>query len=417
MRERRRDVERMAEPTPRLMPRHNRFVLSSSVGVDLMLGDIWFSFANDNNGTPGSADTGQPFLRSVAASGIVQATVSNGALVAADSGQSTTAAYTTIACREEIRSMQVEVIFGDANDNVTLVACGGYPDASIGPSGAEILYSSIHVGWTTTGWFIQYGTGVSLTTVASGLATIAINTRVKLGWFLVGTSIYLQLADGSTIGPYTDSNLTSRTNHYACFEHFRNATGTPLIKILRGAVNLFPNPTAAGRTNLLLAQNNLGSGSWTKVDATITAGQNDADGSTNADKVLEAATTNNHYNYQQVAKAASALPYSLRAKVKPINGRWFELAAFNNTFSAGLNVFFNPNTGVVGTPGGAFTHGSWSIYPLPNGYYQCQIDFTTDTGTTNEVFLDLASADTVDNYAGDVTKGLFIYDQWLFQRV
>lgn len=386
------------------------------MALPALVGDLYANFANDNNGVPGTAESGQTFLRSVTGTGIVQATISSGALVAADSGQSTTAAYTSLYCKEEIKQMYADIMFGDTSDNLTLIACGGYSAVSNGPGGAEILHSSVHIGFSATGWFIQYGSGGSLTTVTTGSATVPLNTRVRVGWRISGNDVYLRLANGSEVGPYTSAALVARTNHVAVFEHFRNATGTPLLKIFAVSTNLFATPLAAGRTNLLTQPNNLSNSAWTKAQVTITAGQADTDGGTLADKMLETAVTNSHYVYTAPAKAASALRFTSRAKGKPVNGRWMVLACYGTTYAAGLKVYFDITTGALGTAGGAFTFPSWSIYSLGNGWYEAMIEGVTDTTATLETYYQAASADNTDNYAGDVTKGVTIFDEWAYAR-
>jgi hypothetical protein len=397
-----------------------RAALLGSLAV--LSGEVCANFANDAQGAPATAETGQSIRMAAAAGTIVQPSVRSGALVAAASGGATTAAYASIDCKEDVKAPFADIIFGDTIDAFGLLVCGGPPSSTLGPSGTEILQSSIHITYTATDWTVQYGSGGSLTTVASGTYPARLHRKVRVGWRLNGNDVYVLLPNGTEVGPITSAALASRTNHYLVFEIFRNTTGTPTLKIVGVSANLFADPATAGRTNLLTSPGSFGDAAWTKTNAGVTAGQADPLGGTAADQLLETAVSGNHSLYQAVAKATSALPYELRVDVLPINGRLSHLAVFNAGFSSGLDVYFDPNTSAIGTPNGAFTSPSWSIYPLgvSSGglqWHRCRIAFTTDTSATNQVFYEIASADTVNSYLGDITKGERLFNPGLIQRV
>lgn len=379
-------------------------------GATGLHGDAYVNFATMSNGAPTTSATGQTILRASAATSIVQATVSNGVLVAADSGANPTAAYTGFALREDIKSMYADISLGDANDNVTLIA-------TYDVTNAAVVASSIHIVFTPTQFIIGYWSSSVLTTPQTGSYTFPFNTKRRVGWRLNGNDIYILQPDGVEVGPFTTSAAATRTNHVMIFEHYRGATGTPGSKIYAVAANLFATPLAAGRTNIITQQNNVSDAAWSKIQlGTITAGQSDAEGGVLADKVLEDATTNVHLIGQlAIAKAASAVRYTQRCKVKP-NGRdWFNLLTANGPFSANANTFYNITTGALGFSNGAFVP-TISIYPLANGFYQVQQDFVSDTDTQIQPLFQIASADNTANYAGDVTKGVIVYDEWLFSR-
>lgn len=380
-------------------------------GATGLRGDVYGSFATMSNGAPTTAVTGQPFIRYPAETGVVLATVSSGILVAADGGQASTAAYTGLRLPEDIKSEYADVSFGDANDALGLLATSDVSITAIG-------VSSVHVIFTYNSWTLQYYTaGSPITVNSASFSGPAFGARVRVGWRIVGSDVYVLQANGTEVGPFTSSALTTRANHVAIYEHFRNATGTPGLKIYAIAANLFATPVAAGRTNLLLAQNDTGNAAWTKTSISgPTTGQSDAAGGTLGEKWLEAAVTDVHWFYQPIVKAAAPVRYTLRYKVKLIGRDWVNITAIDGAFSGQANRFLNVTTGALGTQAGSFTDQFWMIYPLSGGFYQVQADFLSNSDAALYSFLQLASADTVSSYAGDIAKGMTVYDQWLFSR-
>jgi hypothetical protein len=75
-----------------------------------------------------------------------------------------------------------------------------------------------------------------------------------------------------------------------------------------------------------------------------------------------------------------------------------------STYSA----FFNVSTGIVGTTSGVTTA---TCTQQPNGYYLCQITFTSSaSATTSGTYTVALSTDgSTLSYAGDITKGVYLW--------
>jgi hypothetical protein len=386
--------------------------LGSLGGTSALRGDAYGSFSAMADGTPTNAATGEPFLRETGGdANTVQATVQSGALVVTSQGAAGTGAYTGFRCREDIKSMYADVIFGNANDNAALIS-------SMDVKLAAILASSAHIVISASTWAIQYFSAGSITTEFNGSFTqVDLNTRYRIGWRLVGDDFYLKLPNGTEIGPYTSAATASRTNHAAIFEHNRGVAGIPAIKFMAVAANLFANPTAAGRTNLFSAQNNLGNAAWTKTNyQAAVSGQADSDGGTSADKMLETAATGFHSIAQTLSKDATARRYGLRYKVKGVSRDAVHLLLGSG--GAGMNQYFGLSSGTIPAGSGAFTDKYFMVYPLGNDWYQVQAEFKTGTETSDAIQFSASTGTSTGNasYAGDTAKGLIIFDQWLFER-
>lgn len=96
------------------------------------------------------------------------------------------------------------------------------------------------------------------------------------------------------------------------------------------------------------------------------------------------------------------------------------MQAFNAAFSSAAVRFFDVNTGLLGAGnngyGTAFGPQTLSMEELPAGFYRCRMRWTMAADAPDSYFFwGAASADGVDNYAGDPTKGLTAFGSRLYQ--
>lgn len=166
--------------------------------------------------------------------------------------------------------------------------------------------------------------------------------------------------------------------------------------------------TAKAEENLLLQSQTFENASWLGLDVTVTANTTTApDGTSTADTLLETATTNRHRVRQAIGAAGT---YTVSVFAKP-NGRDFLCIAVddgNTQF-----VVFNLATGTVGTSGGSPTNAT--ITASTNGFYRCSV--TLSGLTTVGPYFHIRDADSAPaSYAGDITKGLFLWGAQLEQR-
>jgi hypothetical protein len=153
--------------------------------------------------------------------------------------------------------------------------------------------------------------------------------------------------------------------------------------------------------NLLLYSQGFDDANWTKLNGTTTAANTTVapDGTTTADTIIEAATTNIFGVRQSASLPAGSTAFSVY--VKPNGRNWVQL---NCAAGGSGSAFFNISTGAVGTTSGATA----SISAAANGFYRCTIVVTATAGA-NTFDLRLASADGVLTYAGNGTSGVFAW--------
>jgi hypothetical protein len=167
---------------------------------------------------------------------------------------------------------------------------------------------------------------------------------------------------------------------------------------------------AKAEENLITYSQEFDNAYWGKLNATVTANTVAApDGTTTAEAIFETATTGNH-RVDSGNIAFSALPYVFSVYVKP-NGRdWVVVQCGAGGSRA---AWFNVTTGVVGTVQGSVT--STSITSVGNGWYRCSV-VATSTAATTPCIVYVADADGSVSYAGDITKGLYLWGAQLEQR-
>lgn len=170
------------------------------------------------------------------------------------------------------------------------------------------------------------------------------------------------------------------------------------------------------RTNLLLQSQTFSNASWSKVNATVSAAAAvSPDGSTNASKLVEDAITNVHNTQQAIVKAASAIQYTFSGFVKAAERTWVELFVFDGA-ADGQRQYVNLSTGAAGNAtaqGAGFTGVSFASSLRPDGWVYFAWTFTTNTATALQCRVYTASANGTDNYAGDGTSGIYLWNMQL----
>ena len=157
------------------------------------------------------------------------------------------------------------------------------------------------------------------------------------------------------------------------------------------------------RANLMLRSNEFNI-SWVAAGTTVTANTTAVtapDGTTTADKLVETATTGSHSITQQITsvigRVYTASVYAKAAERTIIAVRIDNLA---NSFT-----WFNLATGVIGTKQSGVTA---TITDAGGGWYRCSVTGTA-TATNHGLEVYIADADNSSSYAGDITKGVYLY--------
>ena len=156
--------------------------------------------------------------------------------------------------------------------------------------------------------------------------------------------------------------------------------------------------TAMAEQNLLTYSQEFDNAAWVKTGATITANSTTApDGTVTGDALFETSATSQHFIAQTISNPAVT---TVSVYVKP-NGRdWVVLEMLGATYA-----YFDVTNGVVGS---TVNSPITSIVAVGNGWYRCTV---TKTGVLSVTAINIyaASANGTASYAGDITKGVYIW--------
>jgi hypothetical protein len=164
------------------------------------------------------------------------------------------------------------------------------------------------------------------------------------------------------------------------------------------------------RTNLFTRSQEFDNGAWNKSAATVSANATTApDGTTTADKLVESATSAEHYAFQSyVAGGAGTWTWSVYVKAGERTKFSYEVT---DNVVASFGGRFDISTGAVEATPGA-TSGNWSgiaqsITALANGWYRIAI--TAALSTAADMTITLYHYNGGRNYAGDGASGFYMW--------
>jgi len=157
------------------------------------------------------------------------------------------------------------------------------------------------------------------------------------------------------------------------------------------------------RTNLLTRSSELDNAAWIKTDLTISSNSIIApDGSSSADKLVEATTTSSH---------------TLRGVVNLTSGNIYTFSFFAK--SAGRNIvhFYGSGglsmNGIVNLATGTILFGSVNISNAGNGWYRISASSSTTFTGANSIWI--VTNNGSDTYTGDGTSGIYVWGAQLEQ--
>ena len=156
-----------------------------------------------------------------------------------------------------------------------------------------------------------------------------------------------------------------------------------------------------GRENLLLQSNSFDT-TWAKSNASVTSGQADKDGGTDAWKLNETATTGEHQLKQNYSDSGvNCLSIYAKAGER-------DVLIFRMNLGGWTNVVFNLTSGSVVSTG---TFVDATITNVGGGWYRCEAAFNGLSGSTVQYQIGLN--DTTYSYAGEAGKGIYIQNAQL----
>jgi hypothetical protein len=170
--------------------------------------------------------------------------------------------------------------------------------------------------------------------------------------------------------------------------------------------------TALAEQNLATFSQEFDNGVWNKARTTVTVNALAApDGTTTADAIYETAETNTHYVNR--GYTPNGLSNTLSVFAKGGLGRdwvWFRTIVSGPTLAV---AFFDVVNGVVGTVDAGLTA---TIQSVGNGWYRCVVTTANSSTTVDAWGFGPASANGTSSYAGDITKGVYLWGGQLEQR-
>lgn len=162
------------------------------------------------------------------------------------------------------------------------------------------------------------------------------------------------------------------------------------------------------RANLLTYSEQFDNAAWIKGDTTVTANATTApDGSSNADKLLESATTTQHYIVIPYTDGVGTT-LTLSAYFKAAE-RTFVLLQLSDNATGSANVLVNLSTSSTAvSTGGPFSLPIPTVMAVGNGWYRCTLTTTRTGAGTAWPYISISTGGG-PSYAGDGTSGLYIW--------
>lgn len=267
---------------------------------------------------------------------------------------------------------------------------------TVGTVGSAATASIQNVG---NGW---YRCSMVATAIAAGtrinFGVISSATAVRAeSWTATGTETLFiwgaqleQVTYQTVPGPYV---ATTSAAYYGPRFDYNPVTLAPLGLLIEEA-----------RMNLALYSAQFDNAAWIKSDATITANATASpDGTANADKLVETATTADHY-IDQVCSFTTGTTYTFSFYAKA-GERNIVSVRSSSAWAADPRIRFTlAGAGTVTVDNGSPTG---TITAVGNGWYRCTMTATTNATNTGVFRLSLYNG--AYSYAGDGTSGAFIY--------
>jgi hypothetical protein len=206
---------------------------------------------------------------------------------------------------------------------------------------------------------------------------------------------FTRASSGTFVG--SDGVLQTATNDVPRFDH-NPTTGESLGLLVEEQ-----------RTNLLTFSEQFDNAAWGTNNTTISADAAVApNGATTADKMVETATTGTHDIRRLSISFTSGLPYTNSIYAKA-DGRSLLLitlpsAAFGSAAAARFDL-----AAVTATVTTSATNTIASIQPIGDGWYRCSLKSDATATATGNVFWNIQETTGSTSYAGDITKGLFLW--------
>ena len=252
---------------------------------------------------------------------------------------------------------------------------------------------------------LTYATGVLSVVAGSPTGTA---TNVGNGWWRVTITYTFPAAGNDTVVIYPGTTTGVIGNF--CFiwgaqleqastasDYTRNVGGLFPPRFDYDPVTLAPRGILIEeqRVNVVLYSEQFDNAAWSKANATITANATTSpDGTANADKLVETATTGLHYAADTNNRTGT---FTMSAYIKAAE----RTSAAFGLASNSSGVVFNLSNGTVTSTGVGWSNSV--ITPAGNGWYRCS---ATTTLAADWIYI---SPNTANSYLGVSGSGIFIW--------
>jgi len=212
---------------------------------------------------------------------------------------------------------------------------------------------------------------------------------------LISSALWLDAADTSTV-----------TLNGSTVSQWADKSGNGRNVVQATAAN---QPIYVKAQNLLTYSEQVDVANWSKIAVTASVNAITApDGTLTAEKLEETATTNFHMARQSYTLANST-QYTMSAYFKLAERKFVEIAPFVGGVG-GVNAFFDLETGAVTD----IVSTNWIVNStlitfVGGGWCRCSITFTTITGGSAFIDYRVAPSSGVNNYAGTLGSGLYMW--------
>lgn len=162
-----------------------------------------------------------------------------------------------------------------------------------------------------------------------------------------------------------------------------------------------------GGPNLLTFPDDFDNAAWSKSLATVTPNVTAiAVGfPRTVDQILETATTGSHGVFRTISGLTDNTSQVTSVFAFSTTRGWMIVQSFDKA-AVTRQSWINLSTGALGTVNAGHTI---KVDAIPGGFFQVSVTWNSGTGgTTPQIAFFASTADTVANYLGDITKGIYL---------
>jgi hypothetical protein len=286
-----------------------------------------------------------------------------------------------------------------------------------GTSPKVVKTSATGLGWSPHNMFLNSPTPATqdVTLVVGFVYTITVTGAG--GGDITGSAGASGTATTGSPATFTATTTTGTftlTGSLDTIQLNRGIVGTAYIATAAAIVNGLPISYGEGllvepaATNLLIQSEDI-STTWTNSNSTESTDATTApDGSTTADKLVEASDVGQIHSIDQTsASVTSGTTYIFSCYLKAAERSWARLSGATTRFADNFFCDFRLASGTIGTAGSGATISG--IESIGDGWYRCWIGAACDSTGTNVMSVIIGEGDGDVTYDGDGASGIYVW--------